>query len=182
MIDQPQSATETERNEARARLRAYLRALQVADEEQQERIVANILQRAVMRREASPGESLTALAMDEVRQLSEQWFGILLAGHERIAVTGLVSLFAIDAAEKWPSAFLADEIPADFYRALRECDVRAAPDLQVSRMVPQPFANPLEEAIKLPSPLGALAKDLAPFVSKVFTTVLAGCFVWLSAP
>ena len=162
--------------EARSRVRVYLQALQVMSPAQQERVLALVLQRAARQQEESPGADPTALAMKEVRTLSEQWFDLLLVQHERVAVTGLVSLLAIDAREKWPEAFLAQEIPADFFHALRECDPRAVPGLRVASMVPQPFDSPLDEAIMLP--LEGLSKVRLPFVAKVAAFVLSGLSLW----
>ncbi len=116
----------------------------------------------------------TALVMNEMRELSEQWLEKVTPPSERTADRGLVSLFAIDAGEKWPAVFLAEEVPADFRQTLRECEVRAAPDLMVSRMVPQPFESPLGD-LSLPGALGQLTKDLSPsLVAKVTAFILSG--------
>lgn len=40
-------------------------------------------------------------------------------------------------------------------------------------MVPQPFANPLRAAIKLPIPLGKLMQDLAPLMTKAAASVIS---------
>jgi len=83
-------------------------------------------------------------------------------------------LFVIDATQKWPAAFLAEEIPLDFQRALRHCEVNAAPDLKVSRMVPQPFESPLSD-INLPTALGELTKNLSPsIVARAIALVVSG--------
>src|SRR6266567_132601 len=112
----PKHDAEPEWDEARLRVQAYLQALHVTDQEQQERVMVAVLQQAAIKHEKNPQACPTVLAMNEIRGLSEQWFEKLLAPHERAAVTGFVSLFALDATKKWPAVFLADEIPADFHR------------------------------------------------------------------
>lgn len=149
--------------EAEARVRSYLQALELTDRERQEFIVKAVLQRAAAKREENPGANPTALAMEEIHSVSEQWIQSLLANTERPAARGFISLFAIDAPKKWPEAFLADVVPADFRRALCECEISAAPDLKVTRMVPQPFDNLLGD-LNLPNALGELTKNLSPSV------------------
>ena len=161
--------TAAEWKEAHSRVKAYLQALQVANQEQQDHIVSIVLDRAAVKREENPGLSLTALAMDEIRSLSEHWFGNLLATRERAAVRGVVSLLAIGATEKWPSVFLAENVPSDFRSAITQCDVRGAPDLKVSRMVPQPFGHPLQD-----SSLRGLVREFAPLITEVLAFVLSG--------
>jgi hypothetical protein len=163
---------EPEWEEARYRLQAYLRALQLTNPEQQERIISRVLRVAGAKQAEQPGTWPTSLAMNEVRELSERWFGKLLATQERASITGMVALFALDAPKKWPAVFLAEEIPEDFQRAVRECAARAAPDLKVSSMVPQPFENPLPD-VNLPRPLVELTKDLVPLATKLFTLLFS---------
>lgn len=156
---------------ARARVRAYLQALQVADPGRQAKIVEEVFERCAVKHAEHPNECPMVLAMNEVRNLCEQWFGRILSPRER-GVKGLVSLFAIDTSKKWPEVFLANDVPEDFQNALRKCHVRAAPELHVTRMVPQPFENPIEE-IKT-SALKELTKDLPPYMTRAFTFSLSG--------
>ena len=174
----PTSGSEAEWKEARARLGAYLRALHLANEDQQERIISVVLQQAAVKHAQNLVESPTALAMNEIRDISEQWFAKLSESGERNCTMGFVLLFATDATKKWPAAFLATEIPADCQHALKESWVRAAPDLKFSSMVPQPFENPLQDALTLPAPLAELAKDKAPFLAKVFAIVVSWLSIW----
>src|SRR5579863_4209166 len=146
----PENDVEPEWREARWRVEAYLRALALSDGEQQQRITSVVLKRAAAKHAQSPGESPTVLAMNETCDLLQQWFQKVIQPSGHASATGFAPLFAIDAAQKWPAAFLAEEVPADFRQVLQECEVRAAPDLKVSRMVPQPFENPLGD-INLPS-------------------------------
>ena len=101
----PTSGSEAEWKEARARLEAYLRALHLANEEQQERIISVVLQQAAVKHAQNPVESPTALAMNEIRDISEQWFAKLSESGERKCTMGFVLLFATDATKKWPAAF-----------------------------------------------------------------------------
>ena len=98
----------------------------------------------------------------------------------RGAATGLVSCLAIDGFEKWPAAFLAEQVPADFRRALQKSAVRAAPDLSLSRMVPQPFESPLSD-LNLPTALAQLTKDMSPsLVARVIAFIFSGFAIWWS--
>jgi hypothetical protein len=170
----PENDVEPEWREARCRVEAYLRALDFSDCEQQQRIISVVLQRAVAKHAQTPGESPTVLAMNEICDLLEQWFQKVMQPPGHASATGFAPLFAIDATQKWPAAFLADEVPADFRQILRECEVRAAPDLRVSRMVPQPFDSPLGD-MNLPGALGQLTKDLSPsLVAKVTAFIVSG--------
>jgi hypothetical protein len=170
----PASSRDPDWNEARSRVRCYLRALSVADDGQQDRILATVLQRAAAKQAEHPGESPMALAMIELHNLFEDWFAKRLVTPERAAVKGLVSMSAIDAATKWPAVFLAEDVPLDFQRALRESEVSAAPDLEVSRMVPQPFESSLPD-INLPNALVELTKNLSPSVlAKAVAFVVSG--------
>ncbi len=65
---------ESEWKEARSRLEIYLRALQLTDQKQQERIIQVVLQRAAGKYVETPDQSPTDSAtMNEMRELSEQW-------------------------------------------------------------------------------------------------------------
>jgi hypothetical protein len=170
----PMKDIESEWKEARYRLEIYLRTLHLTDPQQQERIIHVVLQRAAGKYAENADQHPTALVMKEMHDLSEQWLAKITQPSERMADRGLVSLFAIDAGEKWPVVFLAEEVPADFKQTLQQCEVRAAPDLRVSRMVPQPFESPLGD-MNLPSALGQLTKDLSPsLVAKVAAVILSG--------
>ena len=149
---------------ARLRLEEYLRALHIVNQEQRERIIPRVLERAARTQAEHPGQCPTVLAMAELRGGLEQWFKQNLASRERVAVSGLMAWFSLDAPEKWAVAFLAEDPPAEMQRGLQECQVPAAPALRVSSMVPQPFINPLSAAINLnlPGPVGKLAQDSVP--------------------
>ena len=169
---------------ARSRLEEYLRALRIIDQDQRDRIIPRALERVACKQADHPGESPTALAMAELQAEQERWFEQNLLSRERIAVSGLMAWFALDAPEKWAAAFLAEDPPAEFQRGLQECQVAAAPPLRVSSMVPQPFLNPLRNATNLPGPLGRLAQELAPLATKAATaalsalSLLSGVRVW----
>jgi hypothetical protein len=158
---------EIEWNEALSRLRAYLRALNPADELHQEKVVQHVIKAAAAKKQEQPSETLTALAMAELHAAMARWFEMVLGSPERATIRGILALSTLAMTEKWPSVFLESEVPQDFQKMLRQSDVRAAPDLSKSTMVPQPFPNPLSE-ITLPAPPGELARELAPLVSKVF--------------
>ena len=88
--------------------------------------------------------------MEEFRADMERWLERNLAPCGRVSVA---ALSALDTPAQWAASFLAEDIPLDFQCALQDCKVRAVPDLQVASMVPQPFDNPLRDALNLPVPL-----------------------------
>jgi len=147
-------------NDAYVRLEDYLRALHLNDGEQRDAIILEMLARATRQREDNPELSPKTLAMQEIRASTERWFEKILSSRDRVAVAGLTALLAVDALDKWPSAFLAETIPADLQHDLAKCNVRPVPDLKVSSMVPEPFDNPLPGAIPLRNALGILARSL----------------------
>jgi len=165
-------------NESHSRLTAYLRALQVTNPEQADGIVQRVMDEVAQRCTENPGLCLTAAAMDELHRQIEAWFTKLLGAREHGAANGLVLFLAIDAPRRWPGVFLADNIPADFQAELCRAVVKATPDLSVSRMVPQPFENPLPDMIDLPAPLAELARELSPIKIKLLGVVLVIMSAW----
>jgi hypothetical protein len=157
----PKAGSETEWNAAYYRLEDYLRALHVTTKLHQNQVILHLLEAAAVKLalDPNPDQNITARAMHETRDAMVQWFEKILQPHERAAVTGLILLLATDAPEKWPAAFLADDVPPEFREAIRENDVRAGPDLQVSSMVPRPIdVSPLLDAVALKNQWGKLEK------------------------
>ena len=144
----PQTGSETEWNAAYYRLEDYLRALHVVNKVQQSQIILGLLQTAAIKHAQNPGQSPTALAMEEAYAAMDRWLGKIFQPQKSVSGAGLVSLLITDAVEKWPTAFMADDVPPDLQRAMQESDVRAGPDLRVSNMVPRPIdPSPLLEAM-----------------------------------
>ncbi len=176
----PITGTKSEWSEARSRLDAYLLALHLVAAAQRERILQGVLQQAATKHAQNPLESPTVLVMNEIRDRLEQWFEKMLKSRERASVTGLISLAAMEESNRWPAVFMAEQVPAAFQRDLLACEVRAAPHLRVSSMVPQPF-DPVGDISSLPSALGELTKNLTPsFVAKTVVFILSGISVWWS--
>ena len=166
----PATGSEAEWNAAYYRLEDYLRALRIANKVHQSQIILRILEMAAARHALDPEQNPTALAMGEARSMMEQWFETILGRRERLAVAGLISLLVINAPGKWPVAFLCDQIPAEFRRAIQESEVRAGPDMQVSSMVPRPIdVSPLLDSIHLAGMLGR-----APALAIVTGAVILG--------
>lgn len=176
----PTSAIESDWKEARSQLKAYLLALHLTDSEQQERIIAAVIQQAAIKFAQNPAANPTVLAMNEFHAISEQWFGKILASDGRDAALGLLSCFALDTTRKWPALFLADEIPAHFQHAVLACEVRSAPALKVSSMVPLPFDNTLQDAMSLPTALGELTKNLSPSLAAKAAAFVLSAFTLLT--
>lgn len=150
----PPTGTVEEWNSAYYRLEDYLRAHNVTNKLHQSQIILRLLERAAAQHARNPEHSPTKLALDEAYTVIDRWFQNLLpeAPIQRASVLGRVSMFIINAAEKWPTVFLAEDeaIPPEFKRALREMTVESGPDLRVSSMVPRPLdaspeSQPLEE-------------------------------------
>jgi hypothetical protein len=169
----PKTGSELEWAAAGRRLEDYLRALQVFDRGQQNQIILRVLERAAGKQAANPTLCPTVLAMEEIRAAMDQWFEQIFSSRDRASVRGFIALLAIDAPNKWPAAFLAENVPSDFRCAMLQSEIRAAPDLRVSNMVPQPFANPLRDGINWPDAGGRLARRLPPLVMKGTTAVLS---------
>jgi hypothetical protein len=160
--------------QARSRLGVYLRALNLAPPEQHDQIISAVLDHAVARQAELPEAEPLVLVMGGFQEFLEHWFQRSLPSGEPSATSSLVSFLAIDAGQKWPETFLTDEPPVEMRQALQTCIVRAAPDLQVSRMVPQPFENVLDD-LNLPTALVQLTRDLPPsVVAKVTALVVSG--------
>ena len=144
----PQSGSEAEWNAAYYRLEDYLRALHVTNKVHQSQIILELVRRASRRHQIAPEESPTGLIIQEAQDAMAEWFAAILQCPDRFRVVGLVSLFATESQEKWPAVFLSDVIPPEFQKALRDNEVRAGPELQVSRMVPRPLdVSPVVEVI-----------------------------------
>ena len=165
-------------NEARSRLAEYLGGLGVASPEHQIRIAQLVIERAIHQAENCTQATPVHLAFSEFHQLVEEWFMRLLGSREHVSATGMLTFYAVDAPRRWPNVFLAEEVPMAFYQAIRQSIVCAAPDLEVSSMVPQPFANPLPDTIVLPAPLAGIVRELSPIMAKLFGFVLALFATW----
>jgi len=135
----PITGSQADWNVAYYRLEDYFRALRMVNKVHQSQIILHILEKTAARHARDASQNPAALAMEEARAAMDQWFETVLGHRERIAVAGLISLLAIDAPERWPVAFLSDEIPVEFRSEMQESEVRAGPDLQVSSMVPRPI-------------------------------------------
>ncbi len=145
----PQTGTVEEWNQAYYRLEDYLRAHHVTNKVHQSQIILRLLQRAAARHAAHPEEAPTRLALQEAYAVMDHWFGRLLPDEpeSRASVVGRVSMYMVDATERWPNVFLAADadIPPEFRTALSESTVQSGPDLRVSSMVPRPLDAESEE-------------------------------------
>ena len=157
----PQTGTVEEWNAAYYRLEDYLRAHRVTNKLHQSQIILRLLQRAAAQHLQDPSQTPTQLALEEAYRVIDDWFRQLLpdAPAQRTAIIGRVSMYLIDATERWPNLFLAgdEDIPAEFRAALREITVQSGPDLTVSSMVPRPLDAPPEDEL-VPEPLERLGR------------------------
>lgn len=170
----PATGAEADWNAAYYRLEDYLRALRVINKVHQSQAILGILERAAARHAQDPTQNPTELAMQEARDAMNRWFEGILGRRERIAVVGLISILAVDAPDHWPAAFLSDDLPAELRVALRESDVRAGPDLEVSSMVPRAIdVSPLLDPIDLPGTLEKAWRGLAFLAAAVLLGVIS---------
>ncbi len=171
----PTSDSEAEWAAARSRLDDYLRALHLPDQEERDRIIRWVLERAARQQAKNPGPCLPTVVMDELCASLERWFQQRLASQEpaRVARRGFLAWFALGTPEPWAAALLAENPPADLQRRLQACQIYATPPLRVSSMVPQTFAHPPRPAADLPAPWGKLARTLAPLAAKATTAALS---------
>jgi len=171
----PATGSEAEWNAAYYRLEDYFRALRLVNKVHQSQIILGLLESAAARHARDPTQSPTSLAMEEVHATIEQWFERIFGQRERLNTVGLISLLAVDAMEKWPLTFPAEEIPDELRRELRESEVYASPDLLVSSMTPRPIdVSPLLEPVHLG---GGLEK--ARRIAIVAAAILAGVSIYI---
>jgi hypothetical protein len=145
----PSTGSDVEWNAAYYRLEDYLRALHVVNKVDQSQIILRVLRSAAARHALNPALNPTTLAMDEMCAAMDTWFKKIEPEKDAFSTSGRVAFLITDAPERWPHAFLSDKIPPELELALRESEVQAGPDLQISSMVPRPMDLPAPE---LPSP------------------------------
>jgi hypothetical protein len=157
----PKTGAEADWNAAYYRLEDYFRALRLTNKVHQSQMVLHIIQAAAARHALAPEQNPTVLAMEEAQNATNRWFGMILGHRDRMAVTGLISFLAVDAPARWPATLLSENVPTDLAAALRESDVRAGPDLQVSSMVPRPIdVGPLLDQIDVGKTLAKAGNTL----------------------
>jgi hypothetical protein len=170
----PTTGSEADWNAAYYRLEDYFRALCMVNKVHQSQVILRLLEAAAVRHALDVSQNPTVLAMEEARATMNQWFEAILGRRERIGVGGLISLLAIDAPERWPAAFLSEEIPAECLREMQESGLRAGPDLQVSSMVPRPIdVSPLLDPIHLSDALDKARWSLAILATLAALVVLS---------
>jgi hypothetical protein len=163
---------DSEWHEACLRVRSYLRAMRVTSEAQREEIVLHILARAARRQIENPGLRPVVLAMQEIRAATARWLKQIEPSREQVTAVDYLALLAVNTAERWPAAFLAEEVPGDLQQSIRKSNVSAVPELRVSSMVPEPF-DPLLAALPLRNALARLAGSLALQISRKTAAVPA---------
>src|SRR5207244_5399083 len=119
-------------------------------------IVLDLLRNAAAKHAQDPSRCPTALALEEAWIAIDRWFECLLPKGdlppERLSAIGRVSMLLLDAAEHWPTVFLAqpEDIPETFRKAMQTSIVYASPDLKVSSMVLRPIGiSPLTDALEV---------------------------------
>lgn len=138
-------------NAAYVRVEEYLRALRVYNRLHATRLTVRILERAAAKHEHNPGHDPVTLAAEEMQAVTDEWFRRVVRGpdlpHGSPVIAGRVALLLSNASERWPYAFLADELPPELNRAFERTAIFAGPDMTVTSMVPQPIdLGPITDA------------------------------------
>ncbi len=96
---------------------AFLAKLQLSDLEHRVRSATRIIDKA--RFEIVPGESPVEKSMEILFEEMDIWFsGVLPVPGSRGTASGVVSLRALGASERWPEAFLDGEPPEEIRKAV----------------------------------------------------------------
>ncbi len=137
----PQTGTLEDWNAAYYRLEDYFRAHQVLNKLHQSQIILRILQQAAVQHAADPSQTPTKLALEAAYAWIDEWFRRLLPDESpaRASSVGRVALYLAEATTRWPTLFLADEMPVEFKTSLSDTMVQSGPDLRLSSMVPRPL-------------------------------------------
>lgn len=138
----PKTGTAEEWNAAFYRLEDYLRAHGMVNKIHQSQIILRLLNRAAVKHQQNPERTPLELALREVYQEMALWFQKIFpdfsASPARLCSVGRVSLYLVNAPERWPDVFLAEgELPADFVQTMQETFLQSGPDLRVSTMIPR---------------------------------------------
>jgi hypothetical protein len=137
----PKTGTMDAWNAAYVRVEDYLRAHRIHNRLHQSRVIQTILERAARRHEADPSRTPTSLAVEETEALMQRWFAAMLdeeGAEERVAIEGRLALLLCEGPQKWPYAFLDENVkPPEFAAAMRASAIQAGPDMAVSSMVPR---------------------------------------------
>lgn len=127
----PLTGSLEEWNAAYYRLEDYFRAHSVTHKIHESRTILRLVERAAVKHAADPTQDPTRLALEEAYAEIEEWFQRVLPDQalppERLSNLGRISMYLIDATERWPTVFLSEtEPPPDFAPQCRRSRSRAA--------------------------------------------------------
>jgi hypothetical protein len=127
-------------NQAYARLNAYLAAHRLGDLAHRHALVGRMIEQARARHAAEPGTPPVTITMQIAMDELDAWLAQAVpldfqVSPGRRAAAARVALLLCDAAERWPAALLAEEVPPEMASQARGAAVRAGPDLAISRMI-----------------------------------------------
>lgn len=141
-------STQSEWDEAMARVLAFFSALRIGGVEQRVRVALDVLEEA--RQRSDQGSELTPIeaSMKVAADLLDSWFAKAIDGSsDRRVAAGVVALEVTDAAERFPNTLFSGE-PSDELKAmLASVSVRTGPDLAISSMTPREMDYGAMEAI-----------------------------------
>ena len=138
-------------NAAYVRVEEYLRAHRVYNRLHATRLTVKILERAAAKHERNPARDPVVLAAEEMQTMMAEWFGRVVRSvdlpHGSPTIAGRLALLLAHAPERWPCAFLTEELPPDLHRAFEHTAIFAGPDMTVTSMIPQPIdLGPITDA------------------------------------
>ncbi len=118
-------------NAACVRLEDFLRAHRIEDRSRHVELVAELLSAA---RLANPsGVGATERVMAEADARVEGWFAGLIEGGD--SDRGRAAYYSTGVYQRWPGAFLREEVPEEMREAVRSVSVQAGPDLEFSSLI-----------------------------------------------
>lgn len=132
-------------NAAYGKLESYFHALRIRNKVLLNRLIIDVLNRAMRRAPLEPHRHAVEIAATEMDQMVTEWFGQVLqespAGTDHMLSTrGRLALLLADMPDKWQDQFLRPgPWPAEFVAAMREAYLSAGPDFQLAKMAPRPL-------------------------------------------
>ncbi len=128
--------------EAAERLDAYLARWKLADPLYERIVGASLLALAIREWERSPERRPVEVTLPLAQRMVVAWLERLpsraAAEPERAAALTL-GLDLVDGLDRWPRAFLSEEIPPELAERLREFAFQAGPAVRFSHMVSRPI-------------------------------------------
>lgn len=130
--------TQSEWDEALARVLAYFSASRIGGVEHRVRVALDVIDGARQRYDQGSNLAPVEVAMDVAADSLDQWFAKAIGGSaDRRVEAAVVALEMTDAAARFPNALLSADPPEELKAMLARVSVRTGPDLAISSMTPR---------------------------------------------